>query len=57
VGRFLPASLEDYPFFSSCLDFLEIHAGFSTEVVMVSFVDALEGLELFLVSPLSFLNS
>jgi len=53
VGRFLPPSLEDDPSFSSGLDFPEIHIGFSIEVVMVSFVDALEGLELFLVSPLS----
>jgi len=35
----------------------KICTGFSMEVVMVSFVDALEGLELFLVSPLSIVNS
>jgi len=57
VGCFLPPSLEHDPFFSSRLDFPEICTGFSTKVVMVSFIDALEGLELFLVSPLSFLNS
>jgi len=57
MGRFLPPSLEDDPFFSSGLDFPKIHTNFSTEVVVVAFVDALEDLELFLVSPLSFLNS
>jgi len=37
--------------------FPKIPVGFSTKAIMVSFVDALEGLELVLVSPLSFLNS
>jgi len=56
VGRLLSPSLEDDPFFFSSLDFLEICTGSSAEVAVVSLAGALEGLELFLVSPLSFLN-